>query len=42
MSCRCRAGGGSKLAGSLRGIIGAGWRIVVTIFRITLAGAKRA
>ena len=39
---RCRGGGNSKVAGSLRGSIQAGWRIVVTIFRIALAGAKKA
>jgi len=39
---RRRAGGSSKVAGSLHGSIRAGWRIVVTIVRIALAGAKRA
>ena len=34
---RCRAGGSSKVAGSLRGSIRAGWRIVVTIGRIAIA-----
>ena len=31
---RCRAGGSSKVAGSLSGSIRAGWRIVLTIVRI--------
>jgi glycosyltransferase involved in cell wall biosynthesis len=34
---RCRAGGSSKVAGSLSGSVRAGWRIVVTIGRIALA-----
>jgi hypothetical protein len=38
---RCRAGGNSKVAGSLRGSTGAGWRIVVMIFWIVTTGAKR-
>ncbi len=33
---RCRAGGSSKVAGSLRGSIRAGWRIVVTVGRIAI------
>ena len=33
---RCRAGGSSKVAGSLRGSVRAGWRIVVTIGRIAV------
>jgi len=33
---RCRGGGRSKVAGSLRGSIRAGWRIVLTIGRIAL------
>ena len=36
---RCRAGGSSKVAGTVRGSIRAGWRIVLTIARI--AWAKR-
>jgi glycosyltransferase involved in cell wall biosynthesis len=31
---RCRAGGSSKVAGTLGGSIRAGWRIVLTMFRI--------
>ncbi len=34
---RCRAGGRSKVAGSLSGSVRAGWRIVVTIGRIAWA-----
>jgi glycosyltransferase involved in cell wall biosynthesis len=34
---RCRAGGSSKVAGSLSGSVRAGWRIVVTIGRIAVA-----
>ncbi len=34
---RCRAGGRSKVAGSLSGSVRAGWRIVVTIGRIACA-----
>jgi glycosyltransferase involved in cell wall biosynthesis len=33
---RCRVGGRSKVAGSLRGSIRAGWRIMVTIVRIAI------
>src|SRR5271166_952688 len=39
---RCRAGGSSKVAGTLGGSIRAGWRIMLTIARIALAGPKRA
>jgi glycosyltransferase involved in cell wall biosynthesis len=39
---RRRAGGSSKVAGTLGGSIRAGWRIVLTIARIALAGTKRA
>jgi glycosyltransferase involved in cell wall biosynthesis len=39
---RCRAAGNSKVAGSLSGSIRAGWRIILTIARLALAGAKRA
>jgi glycosyltransferase involved in cell wall biosynthesis len=38
---RCRAGGSSKVAGTLGGSIRAGWRIMLTIARIAIAGAKR-
>ena len=38
---RRRAGGSSKVAGTLGGSIRAGWRIVVTVGRIALVGAKR-
>jgi hypothetical protein len=31
---RCRAGGESKVAGSLRGTLRAGWRIVTTFVRV--------
>jgi glycosyltransferase involved in cell wall biosynthesis len=37
---RCRAGGSSKVAGTLGGSIRAGWRIIVTIARIALAPTK--
>jgi glycosyltransferase involved in cell wall biosynthesis len=39
---RRRAGGNSKVAGTIGGSIRAGWRIVMTIARIALAGTKRA
>ena len=39
---RCRAGGSSKVAGTLGGSIQAGWRIMLTIARIALAGTERA
>jgi glycosyltransferase involved in cell wall biosynthesis len=35
---RCRAGGESKVAGSVRGTIRASWRIVVTFIRVASAG----
>jgi hypothetical protein len=38
---RCRAGGCSKVAGTLCGSVRAGWRIVLTIARIALAGRNR-
>jgi glycosyltransferase involved in cell wall biosynthesis len=34
---RCRAGGSSKVAGSLRGSVRAAWRITLTIVRIAVA-----
>jgi len=34
---RCRAGGSSKVAGSLSGSLRAGWRIVLTIVRVASA-----
>jgi glycosyltransferase involved in cell wall biosynthesis len=37
MPYRCRAGGVSKVAGSLRGTIRAGWRIVLTFGRVALS-----
>ena len=37
---RCRVGGESKVAGSIRGTIRASWRIAVTFFRVTAAGRK--
>jgi glycosyltransferase involved in cell wall biosynthesis len=38
---RCRAGGNSKVAGTLGGSIRAGWRIILTIARVALAGRNR-
>ena len=35
---RRRAGGSSKVAGSLRGSIRAGWRIALTVARVAMAG----
>jgi hypothetical protein len=35
---RCRIGGASKVAGSLRGTIRASWRIMMTFFRVAAAG----
>jgi len=37
---RRRAGGSSKVAGTLGGSIRAGWRIIATIARLALASAK--
>ena len=34
---RCRTGGESKVAGSVRGTLRAGWRIIATFFRVTLS-----
>jgi glycosyltransferase involved in cell wall biosynthesis len=34
---RCRAGGSSKVAGSLRGSLRAGWRIALTVVRVAAA-----
>jgi len=39
---RRRAGGSSKVAGTIRGSIRAGWRIIFTIARIASAGPKKA
>jgi glycosyltransferase involved in cell wall biosynthesis len=39
MPYRCRSGGSSKVAGSLKGSIKAGYRIVATFFRV--AGARK-
>ena len=39
---RRRAGGSSKVAGTLGGSIRAGWRIIATIARLALGGTKRA
>jgi glycosyltransferase involved in cell wall biosynthesis len=36
MPYRCRLGGESKVAGSLRGSLRAGWRIVTTFFRVAM------
>ena len=38
---RCRAGGSSKVAGTLGGSIRAGWRIALTIARIAVAARAR-
>ena len=38
MPYRCRAGGESKVAGSVRGTLRAGWRIVSTFARVAVAG----
>src|SRR5690242_21555205 len=38
---RCRAGGSSKVAGTIGGTIRAGWRITLTIGRIAIAGMHR-
>jgi glycosyltransferase involved in cell wall biosynthesis len=35
---RCRAGGDSKVAGSVRGTIRASWRILMTFIRVALSG----
>jgi glycosyltransferase involved in cell wall biosynthesis len=37
---RCRAGGSSKVAGSLQGSIRAGWRILLTIARIAMKSGE--
>jgi glycosyltransferase involved in cell wall biosynthesis len=37
---RCRAGGDSKVAGSVRGTIRASWRIVMTFIRVASSGRK--
>jgi hypothetical protein len=37
---RCRAGGHSKVAGSLKGTLRAGSRIVSTFARVALAGSS--
>jgi glycosyltransferase involved in cell wall biosynthesis len=39
MPYRCRVGGVSKVAGSLRGTVRAGWRIVATFARVARSGA---
>jgi hypothetical protein len=38
---RCRAGGRSKVAGTVGGSLRAGSRIILTVARIALAGAKK-
>jgi glycosyltransferase involved in cell wall biosynthesis len=38
---RCRAGGNSKVAGTLGGSVRAGWRILLTVVRIALADTKK-
>lgn len=35
---RRRAGGRSKVAGTVRGVVGAGWKILFTIFRVRCGG----
>ncbi len=37
---RCRAGGESKVSGTLRGTLVAGWRILLTFFRVATMRAK--
>ncbi len=37
---RCRAGGNSKVAGSLRGTLRASWRIILTFIRVAAAGRR--
>jgi glycosyltransferase involved in cell wall biosynthesis len=37
---RCRAGGESKVSGSLRGTLVAGWRILLTLFRVATERGK--
>jgi glycosyltransferase involved in cell wall biosynthesis len=37
---RCRAGGHSKVAGSLNGSVRAGWRIALTTMRVACAGSR--
>jgi glycosyltransferase involved in cell wall biosynthesis len=39
---RCRAGGDSKVAGSVRGTIRASWRIIVTFIRVISSGRSTA
>ncbi len=39
---RCRIGGESKVAGSVRGTIRASWRIVMTFLRVASAGRRQA
>ena len=38
---RRRAGGNSKVAGSLRGSVRAGWRIIITIVRIAVCRREK-
>jgi hypothetical protein len=38
---RCRIGGQSKVAGSIRGTIRASWRIVMTFIRVASSGQRR-
>lgn len=40
MPYRCRAGGTSKVAGSVRGSLRAAWRIALTILRVAAAGRR--
>jgi len=39
---RCRMGGESKVAGSIRGSIRASWRIIVTFIRVAFSGKRVA
>lgn len=39
---RCRAGGASKVSGSLRGTLKASWRILATLFRVATEGRRQA
>jgi hypothetical protein len=38
VSCRRRRAGRSKVAGTLRGVFGAGWKILFTLARVRLGG----
>ncbi len=40
MPCRRRSGGESKLAGTVRGSLRPGWRIIATILRVAATSAR--